>query len=81
MSNKKMSPGEMKARTGKTKSRFTRSKGDIPLVGASAGLTAGVLAKAFKKAKELKPSGRINLDDLKRQLKPMKPSKPLKPKK
>lgn len=73
MPNKKMSPGEMKARTGKTKSRFTG-----PLVGASAGLTAGVLAKAFKAAKELKPSGRLNLDDIKRQLKPLKPLKPKK---
>ena len=69
MPNKKMSPGEMKARTGKTKSRFTGSKGVIPSVGASAGLTAGMLTKAFKKAKELKPSGRINIDDLTRAIK------------
>ena len=67
MPNKKMSPGEMKARTGKTKSRFTG-----PLVGASAGLTADRIIKAFKAAQKLKPSGRINLDDLKRQLKPKK---------
>ena len=64
MPNKKMSPGEMTARTGKPKKQKV-----MPLVGASAGLTAVLLAKAFKKAKEIKPTGRINLDDLARVLK------------
>tara|TARA_R110000803_G_scaffold24702_2_gene59323 strand:+ start:2299 stop:2547 length:249 start_codon:yes stop_codon:yes gene_type:complete len=75
MPNKKMSPGEMKAMTGKT----TKRKGVIQLVGGVAGLTAGSLVKAFKKAKENKPTGRLNLDDISRAMKPMKPSKPSKP--
>jgi len=72
MPNKKMSPGKMKAMIGKTTSK---RKGIIPLVGASAGLTAGLLTKAFKKAKENKPSGRINIDDLSRAVKAMKKEK------
>ena len=72
MPNKKMSPGEMKARTGKTKLNL---KGVIPLVGASVGLTSGMLIKAFKAAKENKPSGRINLDDISRAVKNMNKAK------
>ena len=76
MPNKKMSPGQMKAMTGKTTSK---RKGVIRLIGGVAGLTAGSLVKAFKKAKENKPTGRLNLDDISRAMKPMKPSQPLKP--
>ena len=47
----------------------------MPLVGASAGLTAGMLTKAFKAAKENKPSGRINLDDISRAVKNMNKAK------
>ena len=62
MPNKKMSPGKMKAMTGST----TLKRKGIP---SMAGLTAGVLAKAFKVAKELKPSGRLNIDDISRAMK------------
>ena len=91
MPNKKMSPGEIKARIGSSivarraavagaagvagKMKTSKRKGIIPLVGASAGLTAGLLTKAFKKAKENKPSGRINLDDVSRAVKAMKKKK------
>ena len=57
------------------KMKTSKRKGIIPLVGASAGLTAGLLTKAFKKAKENKPSGRINIDDLSRAVKAMKKEK------
>ena len=89
MPNKKMSPGEIKARIGSSivarraavagasagKMKTSKRKGIIPLVGASAGLTTGMLTKAFKKAKENKPSGRINLDDISRAVKAMKKKK------
>ena len=65
MPNKKMSPGKMKAMTGST----TLKRKGIPSMGGAAGLTAGVLAKAFKVAKELKPSGRLNIDDISRAMK------------
>ena len=62
----------MKAMTGKT---TRKRQGVMPLVGASAGLTAGMLTKAFKAAKENKPSGRINLDDISRAVKNMNKAK------
>jgi len=70
MPNKKMSPGKMKAMTGKA-----TSKAGTTLIGGVAGLTAGSLIKAFKAAKELKPSGRINLDDMRRAVKNMNKAK------
>ena len=78
-----MSPGKMKAMTG-TKDFVKRrdTLGGLRAAGlraaGAAGLTAGALTKAFKAAKERKPSGRLNLDDISRAMKEMKRSKPSK---
>jgi len=66
-----MSPGEKKARSGAGPAFIRRRKGLAPAVGAATGkgLTSSTLMKAFKKAKEIKPSGRLNLDDIKRAMK------------
>ena len=66
-----MSPGEKKARSGAGPAFIRRRKGLAPLVGLAKGkgLTSSTLMKAFKKAKEIKPSGRLNLDDIKRAMK------------
>tara|TARA_R110000772_G_scaffold257048_1_gene373743 strand:- start:44 stop:622 length:579 start_codon:yes stop_codon:yes gene_type:complete len=66
-----MSPGEKKARSGAGPTFIARRKGLAPLMGAATGkgLTSSTLMKAFKKAKEIKPSGRLNLDDIKRAMK------------
>ena len=66
-----MSPGEKKARSGAGPTFIARRKSLAPAVGAATGkgLTSSTLMKAFKKAKKIKPSGRLNLDDIKRALK------------
>ena len=93
---KRLSDATAEAKKRMKKAGKTAGKG-IGLLGKLGGVGVGAAAKAFQKAKQRKPSGRLTADDLKRARpkspfkpdpkgptkprKPRRPTKPLKPKK